>query len=265
VSWRFLRTPRWIVRHVLVAVLVAAMVAAGLWQLRRLDDRRDRNALIEAREELPAAPVGELVPEGADVADAAVEAVLHRTATAEGTYLDEATVVVENRTFNGASGGWVLTPLDLGDGRAVVVNRGFIGFSREGRIEAPPAPTGPVRVEGLLQGSQERGRFGPRDAAEGTLSTLARVDLARIDAQVDLEVLPAYLQRTRSRPDEAEAGPDRPQLVALERPELTEGPHLSYAGQWFIFSTIALVGYPLLLRRVARDEAKREARAAGPV
>jgi cytochrome oxidase assembly protein ShyY1 len=33
-------------------------------------------------------------------------------------------------------------------------------------------------------------------------------------------------------------------------PELSEGPHLGYAAQWFIFSTIALVGYPLVLRRV---------------
>lgn len=249
----------------LVALLVAAMVAAGFWQLRRLDDRRHRNDLIEARQELPAAPVEELLAPGVESEDPAVDEVVHRSATAEGTYLDEATVVVENRTFNGASGGWVLTPLDLGDGRFVVVNRGFVGFNRDGRIVAPPAPEGTVRVEGLVQASQERGRFGPRDAAEGTLSTLARVDLPRIDAQVAGEVLPAYLQRLRSQPDEAVAGPDEPQLVALERPELSDGPHLSYAGQWFIFTAIALGGYPLLLRRVARDEAKRERRAAEPV
>ncbi len=261
-SWRFLRTPKWVVRHVLVAVLVVAMVAAGLWQLRRLGDRRDRNDLIESRQDVAAQPVEDLVPAGADVDDPAVEAVEHRTATAEGTYLDDATVVVENRSFNGASGGWVLTPLDLGDGRAVVVNRGFVGFSRAGRIEAPPAPAGRVRVVGIVQPSQERGRFGPRDPSQGTLSTLARVDLPRIDAQVAQEVLPAYLQRLRSDPDEPRAPEDQPQIVALERPELSDGPHLSYAGQWFIFSAIALGGYPLLLRRVARDEARRAARGA---
>jgi hypothetical protein len=35
-------------------------------------------------------------------------------------------------------------------------------------------------------------------------------------------------------------------------PELSEGPHLGYAAQWFIFSMIALVGYPLVLRRVVQ-------------
>jgi cytochrome oxidase assembly protein ShyY1 len=41
-------------------------------------------------------------------------------------------------------------------------------------------------------------------------------------------------------------------LTPVPLPPLDDGPHLSYAIQWFIFSTIALVGYPLILRRHAR-------------
>ena len=37
-------------------------------------------------------------------------------------------------------------------------------------------------------------------------------------------------------------------------PELTDGPHLDYALQWFAFATIAVVGYAVLLRREVRDE-----------
>jgi surfeit locus 1 family protein len=40
--------------------------------------------------------------------------------------------------------------------------------------------------------------------------------------------------------------------VVLPEPELDEGPHLSYAVQWFVFATIAAVGYPLVLRRLSR-------------
>jgi cytochrome oxidase assembly protein ShyY1 len=39
----------------------------------------------------------------------------------------------------------------------------------------------------------------------------------------------------------------------LPEPILDEGPHFGYAVQWFIFSTIALVGYPLIIRRSARN------------
>ena len=37
-------------------------------------------------------------------------------------------------------------------------------------------------------------------------------------------------------------------------PQLTNGPHLSYAFQWFSFATIAIVGYVVLVGRDRRDE-----------
>jgi cytochrome oxidase assembly protein ShyY1 len=178
--------------------------------------------------------------------------------TATGRYADDDTFVVENRTFNGASGAWVLTPLVLEDDSAIVVNRGFIGFDREGVIVPPAAPEGEVVVEGVLLGSERRGRFGPSDPDAGRLEVLARVDLARVGEQVDHEVLPAYIQRVSSDPEEVTAAGE-PELVPLGLPEPSEGPHLSYAVQWFIFTTIAVIGYALLLRRVARDEALEEA------
>jgi surfeit locus 1 family protein len=262
VSWRFVVRPKWIVRHVAVVVLVVVMVMLGLWQLRRLDEKRDYKALVEARQEEPVAAVGEVVPAGVAVDAPGVDAVLYRTVTATGAYEDDDTVVVENRTYNGAAGGWVLTPLRLDEGTAVVVNRGFVGFDREGAIVPPPAPTGEVTVEGLVFPSQQRGRFGPTDPVEGDLGVLARVDLDRFAAQVDYDVLPAYIQLVASEPPEGAPADGAPALVPLGAPIPEEGPHLSYAVQWFIFSTIAAGGYVLLLRRVARDQATEEAGAA---
>ncbi len=257
-SWRFLVQPKWIVRHVAVVLLVVAMVLLGFWQLRRLDEKLDLKATVEARQEEPAADVLDVVPADAEVGGADVEAVEHRSVTARGTYADDDTFVVENRTFNGASGGWVLTPLVLADGSAVLVNRGFLGFDRDGVIDPPPAPEGEVIVDGLLLESEQRGRFGASDPDEGTLAVLARVDLERVAEQVDYDVLPAYVQLVSSTP--GEVNPEgAPELVPLGRPELSEGPHLGYAVQWFTFTTIAVVGYALLLRRVARDEAREEA------
>lgn len=255
-SWHFARTPKWIVRHVLVAALVVSMVLLGLWQLRRLDEKRDHNALVESRQDQPAVSVTEVVPWTSDVGDD-VHDVLYRAVVARGTYVDSDTVVVENRTYNGAPGAWVLTPLLLRSGSAVVVNRGFIGFDRDGEIVPPPAPEGPVEVEGLVFPSQQRGSFGATDPDDVELEVLARVDLDRYEAQLDYDLLPAYVQRETSDPEEAAAGEGAQELVPLEGPDLDEGPHLGYAAQWFIFTTIAAGGYVLLLRRVAKDEAKR--------
>ena len=118
------------------------MVLLGFWQLRRLDEKQDIKATIENRQTQPAADVLALVPRGAAVGDDAVEAAEHRRVTATGSYADDDTFVVENRTYNGASGGWVLTPLVLEDGSAVVVNRGFLGFDRAGEIDPPIGAAG---------------------------------------------------------------------------------------------------------------------------
>jgi cytochrome oxidase assembly protein ShyY1 len=144
----------------------------------------------------------------------------------------------------------------------VLVNRGFIGFDTEGRIVAPAPPAGNVRIEGLLFPTQERGSFGARDPEEGKLAVVARVDLERIDAQVEPDLYPAYVQLVDSDPAEPTAPRGTPQLVALGPPDPSEGPHLGYAVQWFIFTTIAGGGYVLLLRKVAQDQAKERAVAA---
>lgn len=244
-------------RHLLVAALVVSMVLLGLWQLRRLDDKRGHNALVESRQDEPAVPVTDLLPADAAVDDDVVDRALYRSVTARGTYVDDDTVVVEHRTFNGAPGAWVLTPLLLDGGTAVVVNRGFIGFDREGEISPPPAPSGPVEVTGLIFPSQQRGTFGATDPDGEDLGVLARADLDRYEAQLDYDLLPAYVQRETSTPPEAAAAEGAQELVPLEGPDLDEGPHLGYAVQWFIFTTIAAGGYVLLLRRVAKDEGRR--------
>lgn len=254
--WRFALTPKWLVRHVLVTALVVTMVALGFWQLRRLDDKQAYKALVEARQAVPVDDIESVVPAGADVDDAAVVAILYRSVQATGTYDADDTVMVENRTFNAAPGAWVLTPLRLADGTAVVVNRGFIGVDRNGAMVAVDPPTGTVTVEGLVFPSQQRGSFGPTDPTEGTLDVLARVDLDRYASQLAYDILPAYVQLVTSHPAQPDPAEGAPELVALGPPEPEEGPHLAYAVQWFIFTTIAAGGYALLLRRVARDQAK---------
>jgi surfeit locus 1 family protein len=130
--------------------------------------------------------------------------------------------------------GWV--PLAVGD-RGVPVG------------EAVP-PAGVVTVHGLVMATQERGSIGPRDPADGQLTVLSRADLARVDAQSSHALLPVLLQLQSVEP----ASGALPQPIPA--PEPSEGPHLSYAVQWFIFSTIGLLGYPLVLRKVARTRAR---------
>ena len=54
----FLLRPKWLGFHLLCACAVVGMIFAGMWQLRRLDQRRDANAeFIERIEQTVGAPI----------------------------------------------------------------------------------------------------------------------------------------------------------------------------------------------------------------
>ncbi len=250
--YRFALRPKWIVSHVFVLALVAAMIWACTWQLSRLQEKKDRNAKVTARTSEPVVAIESLTEPGAYDATGLLE---FRRVTATGTYLGNQEVLVRSRSRDGAPGSWILTPLKLSDGNAVTVNRGWIPNS--GQLESVPAryraPSGNVTVTGLVRQTETRGSFGPRDPKTATLRNLARADVARLDQQVPQDLLPVYVQLLEQVPQQTDAYPAEVPIPALD-----EGPHLSYAMQWGIFTTVALVGYPLILRRRAR-EVEREA------
>lgn len=237
---RFLLRPRWLLSHLLVVLLIVVMVNLGFWQLRRLDERRERNDLIRDRQDQPAVPVADLLAPD-DGADAVSEA-RFRPVTATGTYDDEATVAVRNRTQDGVPGGWLVTPVVLDDGSQVPIVRGFVGLGDDSEPDAVPAPEGELTVTGVVINPAGLDRLARRDTEE----------LLDQPATVPALVL------------QAEGSETAEGLTAVPLPELTEGPHLSYAVQWFIFSTIALVGYPLVLRRVVRRRGKEVDDPHGP-
>ncbi len=248
---RFLLRPRWLLSHVLVLLLVVVMVNLGFWQLRRLDEKRERNALIEARQEQPVVPVEDILAPAGDPDD--LGAARFRPVTATGTYDDEATVVVRNRSQDGAAGAWLVTPLVLasGDDRVGVL-RGFVSLADDGSPVAAPPPPGQVTVEGHVV---DPGSFD--GTAPGDLEPL----LAEDDVLAGLVLAESSSPPEPSAADVGTTGPTS--LLAIPTPELSEGPHLGYAAQWFIFSAIAVVGYPLVLRRVVARRGKEVDDARG--
>jgi len=205
--YRFLLRPRWIVFHLVVVAAIVAMVNFGFWQLRRLDDRQEFNALVEAR------------------------------------YLPDDGLLVVNRSQNGRAVVNTVVPLRLDDGRILLVNRGFVPLA----VDTPPVPATDVEVTGRLRPSQERRLGQLSDPGEGVLREAQRLDLERLDTQFDGLLVPMYVDLMRSSPPEGDGIPEP--VIA---PDLSEGNHLSYAAQWFIFSIAAAVGWVLAVRRSAR-------------
>lgn len=225
-------------------VIAGAIVLArlGLWQLDRLAQRRALNATIDARMAQPPAPL-----DGGAIDPDALE---YRRLTARGVYDPGQEIVLRNRSLDGAPGVHVLTPLRLSGGDAVLVDRGWIPMSQAGaeqrRAYAPP--TGEIVVEGIARRSQES-TFGPQDPAprpgEERLDAWFQVNIPRIARQAGYPLLPIYVEQQPAPGD-----PPLPRRVAAA--DLGEGPHLSYAVQWFAFALILLVGYAAFTRQQLR-------------
>jgi surfeit locus 1 family protein len=244
-DYSFMGRPKWVAGHFIVIVAVAVFVFMGFWQIRRLHDRQDFNTLLISRTSEEARPLDDVLADFGPSQDG----LELRSVLASGTYERGEEVILLARSYNGLSGHHVLTPLYLAGDRAVIVDRGWVPIDMDdpGMEEFAP-PVGTVQVRGVLRKTEVRGSFGPVDAADGILTTAARVDLARLDKQVEGDLARVYIQLQDQNPDE---GTDFPLVVAL--PEPSEGPHRGYAVQWFLFAGVTVVGYPILLRRTAES------------
>lgn len=233
----FLLRPRWLAFHALVVAAVVVMVNLGFWQLRRLEERQDFNAQVEARADLDAVPIDELVVSGTDPSG-----LEWRLVTATGTFRSEQ-IPVFNRSLNGRAGDNLLAILDRDDGTTVLVNRGFVPPD-----EQPPPPDGEVTVVGRVRDSQDRRRGGLTDRTDDPFEGVQRIEVRQIAGQVGGTFLPVYVDLVASDPAVGDADP-----LPIPDPELSEGPHLSYAAQWFIFGVCVLVGWVLAVRLSLRN------------
>jgi len=232
-----LLAPRKVARHLFVLLVIAGCVVAGFWQLDRLHQVRSYNAGVRRQLGDAAVRLDGVLPPGAAVDPARVA---FRRVVASGRYDDREEVVLAGRTLGGTAGNDLLTPLVLPDGRAIVVNRGWVPFSMDQPpVEQAAPPAGEVRVTGVLQPPDSSGH-----PATTRVTVTTRVDLGRLSRQLPPRTLPVYLVLQSQEPGQPGRLP-RPQPL----PTLDEGPHFSYAVQWFLFATVGVVGYPILLRR----------------
>lgn len=245
--YRFVLRPRWLVGHVVVLALVVAMAGLGLWQLRRHDERRTFNDQVRQRSATTAALDRVASPAEPRLPDD----VPFRRVTATGRFAGDSEVLVRFRTRDGLPGYEAVTPLVIGGGRtAVLVDRGWLPLDMGDTARAPTGlPDGEVTVTGLLLQGEGAARFRPDQRADDRL-VIGAVNVAELERRLGYDLYPGFVQL--EVPDDPAVFP-----APLPAPDLGEGPHLSYALQWFAFSTIAVVGWVLLVRASARRRRSR--------
>lgn len=235
---------RWILPTLLILLGMAGLIQLGFWQLDRLEWRRAQNQRLQTQLEAPAIRVNEL--------EAWDEQALHdRRASAVGTFDYARQVGIKNRFYKSDPGIELFTPFHLRDSdRILMVNRGWIPLAAVSEDWSPfHEAEGEVEIRGLLQrsaslrGEETRGR----EVEVPTDRLWYREDLFTLQEHWGVELEPMFL--LQEAPDEGETAWPR---KAGKELELSEGNHLSYAIQWYMFAAILGIGYVLLVRKRTR-------------
>jgi len=220
----------------LLGVIVAAVcVRLGVWQLERLGERRQLNDRLRSRAEMPPVDVTAL-PADTGIAH-------YRRVRIAGTYDFDREIVLTNRSRQGSPGVNIITPLRIpGRDTAILVNRGWV-YAPDGmtadltRWREPAQVSGDAFVENYGTG-------------KGVVRAPARpqawrwLDRDALSQAFPYPLAPYFVVLIAEGPETPPNVPPR-----LSVPPLDEGPHTSYAIQWFSFATISIIGMILFLRR----------------
>lgn len=213
------------------AILAAAMIVLGIWQLDVYKSQGQDSA--QARADAPGVALTEVAPAGSAVIDG-----YGRTVRLTGVYDPDLQLLIPVAEAPGTFR--ILTGLEQGDGSVVPVVRGTVGSPT-----APPAPTGTIEQQGVLLPTE--------DDQPGTYPN-GQIGSVRIPALA--QTWPGPLVSGYVTLDESESTSQRLSPATLVLPE-GQGRlrNAAYALQWWVFAAFAL-GMAI---RMARDLGVQEA------
>lgn len=234
-------SPRWWFASLLVIAATLVMIRLGVWQLDRLEQRRAFNAQVESARRQAVLDLNQEHPSD-------MEQMEWRPVQFVGEYDFANQVAIRNQYYGNQYGYHLMTPL-LSQETAVLVDRGWIpadGNSVPDDWRKYDEP-GEVKVTGQIRSGQGKPAFGgiadalPADGSR--LEVWNNADIEQIASQLPYPVEGIYIQERPELNDEEPPIPFQPEL------ELTEGPHLGYAMQWFTFAAILLIGFPFFIQK----------------
>jgi cytochrome oxidase assembly protein ShyY1 len=239
-GWRFLFSRQWAGYLALTVLFAVVCSGLGTWQLARRAEAQVEISRIDANFDADPVPLAEALPG----LDSFAEGQKWLPVELTGTYLRDEELLVRNRSLNINPGFEVLTPLLLTNGDVFIVDRGWVptGSDQNSPDVVPQAPDGDVTVVVRLKKGEPV--LAGRSATGNQVATIHLPDIAeRLGRQT---YTGAYgLMKT-----EDPAPAERP--TAVLRPVRDEGPHLSYAFQWYVFALMAFIGLAWAARQEYR-------------
>ena len=225
---------RWPNAWLLVAAVGMAALTArlGVWQLDRAEQKEQLQQSVLSQAALPP-----LVADALPRARADGPAPTHRRAVLQGQWLANRSIYLDNRPMNGRTGFYLVTPLMLADGTAVLVQRGWLprDAAERTRVAAPPVASGTVTVQGRIVPALAR-LYEFDSAASGAIRQNLVIDAYAQES--DLALRPWALVQ-----DDVPGAPPDGLLRQWPAPDSGLHKHYGYAFQWFSLCALTIFLY----------------------
>lgn len=241
IGWKFAFSRRWAGYLALTILFAIICSGLGMWQLARRAEALAEINKVDSNFDSAPVPVAEALPK----LDAFDESRKWEPVVMTGRYLAEDELLVRNRPLDANPGFEVLTPLSQADGTVFIIDRGWVptGDNHDAPDSVPAAPEGQVTVVARLKAGEPS--LAGRTASGNQIATINLHDIAKRLGT------PTYTGAYGLMATEDPAPAERP--VAVTRPVTDEGPHLSYAFQWFVFGLLAFIGLGWAVRQEYRS------------
>ena len=226
---------------VMVAAVITAGVTArlGFWQLDRGAQKSALQSAVESRQQMPTLPPGDLPSDERELQER-----LHRQITLQGVWAPQHTIYLENRQMQGRPGFFVVMPLLLPEGGAVLVQRGWLprDLRDRTRVQAPATDPGPARILGRIALPPAR-LYDFDGAASGLIRQ--NLDVGSFALETGLKLRPLSVLELDEAPTPSSGQPPRPDKLLRDwpLPAAAVHKHHGYAFQWFALSVLTIALY----------------------
>ena len=232
---------RWI-PFIATVVAVAIGIALGQWQTRRAEQKQALEHMLEVRESAPALDL-DIVLNGSDKLD-------YRHVSLKGEFIQDWPLYLDNRSYHGNAGFYVLMPFKLLSGKVALVARGWIKRDISDRVKLPVlmTPPGQIELDGIVVDSVGKVfQLGSEETQFAPGAILQSVKPATFAAVSKLPIQPLFIQQRNDTHDDL--------VRDWPRPALDIDRHRGYTVTWYGLALMAAIFY--LVTGLKRYEPKQ--------
>ena len=223
-----LTKPRWIALTAFLLIMIYLFIRLSDWQFDRYNTRIQNNEITTTA--LSSEPINLTdLSQVSDLKD-------WQKVSIKGEFINSDAKLLRRQYLESSLGFWVITPLKLDNDQVILVNRGWIPIaeSSTSQQEIPSSPQGDVTIIGYVQTLKDT-RREPEDLPLNQINYLNSTNFSSQPLSTN------YLQLASMTPIDN-------QVAIIPLPELSNGPHFSYAIQWILFALMLPIGWYVLLK-----------------